>query len=143
MIRIRTVADPGLAALHDRMERLMARLLRPLEPEGAPQGWAPRVDIHETADRLRITVELPGVERDGIDIAVEGSYLRVSGVRAEPPSLACMRWHQMEIVYGPFERILALPFPIDPARVSATYADGFLRIEVLRGAPRTVPIDAG
>ena len=143
MIRIHSGPDLALPDLHQRMEQMMARLLRQLEPVAAVQGWSPRVDIHETADRLQITVELPGVERDGIDIAVEGAYLRVSGVRAEPPSTACTRWHQMEIAYGPFERILALPFPIDPARASATYTDGFLRIEILRDAARTVPIDAG
>jgi HSP20 family protein len=143
VVRIRTNPDLALTDLHRRMEQMMARLLRQLEPTHPAAGWVPRVDVYETADRMQVTLELPGVEREGIEIVVEGAYLSVSGVRAAPEPSACVRWHQMEIVYGPFERILALPFEIDPGRIAATYRDGFLLIEIPKEAPRTVPVDAG
>src|SRR5712692_2406376 len=88
----------------------------------------------EIAEQILVSLEIPGVERGEIEILVQGPYLRVSGVRQEPTSV-CMRWHQMEIVYGPFERVVALPLEIDPEGIRATYTDGFLRIEIPRGAP--------
>jgi HSP20 family protein len=143
VVRIRNRPELAVSDLHRRMEQMMAGLLRHLEPPASATGWVPRVDVFETADTILVTLELPGVDREGIEIVVEGPYLSVSGVRPEPAPSACMRWHQMEIAYGPFERILALPIEIDPGRISATYRDGFLQIEIPRGAPRTVPIDAG
>ncbi len=94
----------------------------------------PRVDICETTEGLVLSFEIPGIDRGDIEILVQGAYLTVSGIRQEPSAPGCMRWHQMEIVYGPFERVVALPEAIDPERILATYRDGFLRIEIPRGA---------
>ena len=93
--------------------------------------------------RAHIALELPGVDRADIEVLVQGPYLRVTGVRREPADTGCMRWHQMEIAYGPFERIVALPGEVDPDRVRATYIDGFLRIEIPHSQPqpRSVPIE--
>lgn len=122
----------------------MDTLLHGAEIPSAAHGWVPRVDIRETADEILVSVELPGVGREDIEVTVEGSYLRVAGVRPEPTSETCVRWHQMEITYGPFERVINLPCEIDPDRISATYQDGFLRIQIPREIPgaRQVPIDS-
>src|SRR5207249_12016648 len=100
-------------------------------------------DVYETADGFVATLELPGIEREEIEILVEGLYLRLSGVRPEPPVRDCMRWHQMEIAHGPFERVIALPQEADPERITATYKDGFLTIHIPRGSSgkRSVPIE--
>jgi HSP20 family protein len=124
------------------MERMMDHLLQAREAVDPQRGWVPRVDIYETEQGLLVTVELPGVSREGIEITVEGSYLRISGVREEPAPSGCVRWHHMEIAYGSFERVVALPRAIDAKSIRATYLDGFLRIEIPSAppAPRQVPI---
>jgi HSP20 family protein len=126
------------------MERMMEHLLFDAEV-GTASGrtWIPRADIIETETSTRITLEIPGVPRDAIDIVVQGPYIRIEGVRREPSASGCLRWHQMEIVYGPFERVFALPFDIEPERIHATYEDGFLVIDIRRDAagPRNVPIE--
>jgi HSP20 family protein len=144
MLRIRRIAvEEEVTDLHRRMEQMMERLLHGAEAVVSPSGWAPRADIYETADHILVVVEVPGVERSDIEIVVQGRYLRVSGTRGEPSAAGCMRWHQMEIAYGPFERVVALPAEADPERIEATYRDGFLRIQVVRGAAATreVPIE--
>jgi len=144
MVRIRRVDEGSALDLHRQMEQMMEALARSVEAPRASAAWAPQVDIYETAEAVVLALEIPGVDRADIEILVQGSYLRVAGVRREPASAGCMRWHQMEIAYGPFERVVALPGEIDPERVRATYTDGFLRIEVPRGLPhpRTVPIES-
>jgi len=144
MVRIRRSQEQAAADLHRTMERMMEQLFHGgAEASPAVQGWVPRVDVYETAEGILVTLEIPGVKREEIEIVIEGASLRVHGVRREPTGAGCMRWHQMEISYGPFERILVLPQEVDPEAISAAYADGFLRI-MLRCLPaggRAVPIE--
>ncbi len=132
-MRIRRSTAQPVIDLHRRMEEVMERLLRDAKPLASPAPWTPRVDIHETAGAIVVTLEIPGVQRDAIDIVVEGLYLTVSGERAETLSTGCLRWHQMEIAHGRFERVLALPQEVDAERITATYKDGFLTITIPRG----------
>lgn len=107
------------------------------------RGFVPRSDIHETAAGVVVTLDLGGVQRDAIEIVIEGDFMRVSGVRHESETGACLRWHQMEIAYGPFERVFALPPDADIDAIGATLQDGFLKISVPRraGGGRQVPVD--
>lgn len=143
MVRIRRVEDSSALDLHRRMEQMMEALAHGLDPTRASAAWVPPVDIYETNETIVLALEVPGVERADVEILVQGPYLRVAGVRREPAGAGCMRWHQMEIAYGPFERVVVLPEEIDPEQVRATYLDGFLRIEIPRSLPlpRTVPIE--
>jgi len=121
----------------------MERLMQEVTPLESPAPWVPRANIYETLEEFVVTLEIPGIDRDEIEILVEGNYLSLSGSRAEPETQGCMRWHQMEITHGRFERVLALPLEADPERITATYKDGFLYIHIPRGVTgaRSVPID--
>jgi HSP20 family protein len=126
------------------MEQVMESLLHGFGSVVPGTGFAPRADIHETAGGIRIILDLAGVNRDDIDIVIEGRLLHVSGARQEPEVRDCLRYHQMEIPYGAFERIFHLPEDADAEHVTASYRDGFLQITVpLRpaGAARQVPVD--
>lgn len=114
----------------------MAHLLRDVRTMETPAPWVPRVDIFETADGFTVTLEIPGVEREEIDIVVEDRCLTISGTRPEPAPEGCVRWHQMEIAQGRFERVLMLPQEVDPEGITATHRDGFLRIQIPRRTPR-------
>jgi HSP20 family protein len=143
MVRIRRSPTHPMLDIHHRMEQVMERLLRDVKPVEPQTAWVPRADVYETADGFVVTLELPGVEREEIEILVEGLYLRLSGARPEPPTRECMRWHQMEIAHGRFERVIALPQEADSEGITATYKDGFLVIQIPRGSSgvRSVPID--
>ncbi len=142
IVRIRIGPPSEAAELHRRMERMMDRLLYGPEAVDPQRGWVPRVDIFECERGFQVTMEIPGVSRDGIEILLEGCYMRVSGVREEPEASGAVRWHHMEIAYGPFERIVALPCEVDAEKIRASYRDGFLTIEIPEGrtAARQVPI---
>ena len=143
MVRIRRSPAHPMLDLHHRMEQVMERLLRDIRPMESQASWEPRADVYETSEGFVVTLELPGVVRDDIEIVIEGLYLRLSGVRAQPEIEGCMRWHQMEIAHGRFERVLALPPEADLENITASYKDGFLSIRIPRGpgGARSVPID--
>jgi len=144
MIRIRTIPAPAVSDLHRRMEQVMENLIHGFGSAAPGSAFLPRADIHETPAGIRIILDLAGVTRDGIDIVIEGRHLRVSGSRLEPEVSDCLRYHQMEIPYGSFERIFHLPEEADIERVVASYRDGFLQITVPLRAPgpaRQVPVD--
>jgi HSP20 family protein len=143
MVRIRRSRPREIADLHRRVEGILNTLLHDLPAvTPAASAWIPRADVHETGAALIVTLEIPGVEREDIDIVVEGPYLSITGRRPEPSPGSCVRWHQMEIAHGRFERVIALPEEADPERITATYREGFLEITIPRGdpGPRTVPI---
>jgi HSP20 family protein len=146
MVRIRRCRPQEIADLGRRVEGILNALLHDL-PAGpaAARAWVPRADIYETGAAYIVTLEIPGIEREEIDIVVEGTYLSVSGRRPEPLQGTCTRWHQMEIAHGPFERVIVLPEAADPERITATYRDGFLDITIPRAetGPRSVPIEGG
>ena len=132
MVRIRRSPPSPVLDLHRRMEQVMAQLLRDVQPLETPAPWTPRVDICESADGFVVTLEVAGVEREEIDIVVEDRCLRISGTRSDPSPSGCVRWHQMEIAQGRFERVLMLPQEVDPERITATHKDGYLHIRIPR-----------
>jgi HSP20 family protein len=144
MIRIRRIPGTEVSHLHRQMEHAMEGLLHGFGRLSPAAGFIPRADIHETGGGLRIIVDLAGVTREEIDITVEGRLLRVTGTRREVEATGCLRYHQMEIPYGSFERVFHLPDAADSEKIEATYRDGFLNILVPLRAPvegRQVPID--
>jgi HSP20 family molecular chaperone IbpA len=128
---------PEFERAQRRMESLVRHFLRGpyLSAASAPEcGWAPATDVYETAGHYVILMEIAGVDRDRLEVTLDGSLLRVRGERCEPaPAEAKALLHLMEIDYGPFERVIELPEPPPEAeRVEAHYENGFLRLRVPR-----------
>ncbi len=81
------------------------------EPQGG--AWAPNTDVYESADDVMVKVELAGVDKESVQIELDGQTLIIQGMRRDPyggESTAGYRFRQMEIEYGPFQRAVALPF---------------------------------
>lgn len=107
---------------------------------GAPPGsWSPFADVVETDGAFVVSIELPGVERDAVELTAVGRRLEVSGHRPLPPDASFAR---MERSYGGFRRRFDLPAPIDVDRLSAELAHGVLTVTAPKRAMSTsVPIE--
>ena len=106
-----------------------------------PQGWAPAVDLCETADAFIFTAELPGLSREQVRIDVHDSRLTLQGRREA--RVSCEQYHQVERGHGEFCRTFVLPQPVDADGVTADLADGVLTITVPKlpvEAPRRVVV---
>lgn len=95
--------------LLEQAERLQRRFFQPRCGPAARPAWEPPVDIVETPELYRITVVLPGVPADDIQVTAIDHILIVSGERPPPndPEIAAI--HCLEIPYGRFERQIRLP----------------------------------
>jgi len=92
-------------------------------------GWMPHTDILETEDEVIIVMDVAGVGKEDCRVTFEENLLKVSGMRAkrQPPGL--IRFHRMEIEYGPFEKQFRVPMDlVDPEKIQAVHRLGFLEL---------------
>jgi HSP20 family protein len=92
--------------------------------------WMPATDVYETEDEVVVTVELPGIEAEDVEVSVEDSTLSISGARELSDEVEREHYHRIERRYGSFRRSIALPPQADTGKVDARFADGVLTIEV-------------
>jgi HSP20 family protein len=97
----------------------------------APQrtGFRPRVDVYRTAEppTLHVVVELPGVDPEQVDVAVNEGVLLVTGRRQRPHDCG-RKYEHIEIDYGSFERRIVLGDGFEAEAAQATYEQGLLTI---------------
>jgi len=93
--------------------------------------WVPPVDIYEYTDKFLVIVELPGVNKEDIDITLKDNILKISGYKKEFGANDRLRIHQMEISYGYFERVIQV-FNVDESNIKAEFKDGILFITILK-----------
>lgn len=102
----------------------------------ATADWRPVVDISETVSEYLIEVELPGVRREDVRVAVDDGVLSVQGHREPPPEAAARRFHRRERASGHFARSFALPESADVERIGARFEEGVLVVSVAKLAER-------
>ncbi len=120
-----------------QLQRKLAGIEESARHEPVSPAWSPNADIFEGPDGLLVRVELPGIAPDAVDLHVDDQVLVIRGVRRDPQggeTAAGYRFRQMEIDFGPFERVLPLPFPIDGAHAHASIEHGLLTIRLPRAA---------
>lgn len=94
-------------------------------------GFTSSVDVYYTVDPPQVVVvaELAGIERDLLELKIEGRTLIFSGVR-RPAQAEGRDYQQIEIGHGPFRRVVTLAADVCAEDARAVYRDGILRIEV-------------
>lgn len=120
-------------------------------PENAQEFWLPRADVYETETDLVVRVEAAGVSRESLNVSMSADrrILTIRGTRME----RCVddgkkiRYYQLEVYFGTFERDISLPrdVPVDSSGITATYRDGFLIVTMPKvpeqEISRTIPIE--
>ena len=106
----------------------------------APATWEPVCDLYQTSEAIVVTVELPGLTRDDVEITVTPNLLTVTGRRPGASLPPRSNVHQHERRFGPFERRLVLPTPVDADASSARMTDGVLTITLPHRKPTQVAI---
>ena len=118
--------------------------LNVLDDERGNGTWVPPMDIAEENDRLLIRVEVPGVEEKDLKVNFEDGLLMISGER-QFERKDDRNYHRIERSYGSFSRSFTLPRNVDSNKISATYKNGMLEIEVPKleeAKPKQIQIKA-
>jgi len=134
-----------LAAMQDRMSRLFGDVYLRDEDTGFRGTWAPAVDIFETENHdLVLKAELPGMNREDIEVTVENNTLVLKGQKKFEAEVKDENYRRIERSYGQFNRSFTLPTTVDASKVSADYKNGVLTVKLPfreEAKPRTINID--
>jgi HSP20 family protein len=91
--------------------------------------FRPPADVVETPTAYFVTIEVPGVSDDEMDVFVHPDALVVSG-RRRCVGVEDAQFHACEIRYGPFRFDMALPPDADADRIEALTERGLLRVHI-------------
>jgi HSP20 family protein len=109
------------------------------DPLLEPVGWMPPVEIEEKADELVLSMELPGLTRDQVDVSFDDGVLTIRGEKSEEREEGKDRkLHVWERRYGAFHRSFTLPRNLDVQRIGAEFAKGVLRVRMPKAAEEKV-----
>lgn len=123
-----------LVSLQDRMNRLFedATQRRAGEAESGEvierADWCPVADIFESPEEYLIALDLPGIDRDTLDISVDDNRLTVKGHRPVAPNTL----RRGETPRGSFMRTFSVPPAVDQGSIKANYKDGVLNVRLPR-----------
>ncbi len=136
-----------LASMQDRINRIFGDAFhRRYDDDVMQRGdWMPPVDIFENDQQeIVLRAELPGVEKDQIDIRVENNTLTLRGERTRSSEVKDEQYHRVERSYGTFSRSFSLPSRIDTEKVRADFKDGLLTIALpIREEAKPKQIEVG
>ena len=101
--------------------------IRPLHGEGVPSEI--RMDVTDAGDAYKIQAEIPGVSKDAIHVAMDGSMVTVSAeVKQEETERKEDRVLRSERYFGSVSRSFQLPQEVDQAKAKARYDNGVLSL---------------
>ncbi|MDX9862122.1 MAG: Hsp20/alpha crystallin family protein, partial [Rhodospirillales bacterium] len=139
--RARSVPAPlpfesGFDTLRREMDRLFDGFSRGFGMPSLADGFSdgvfltPRLDVAETDTAYEVSVELPGIERDDLDVTVANGVLTIKGEKkAETEQKEKGRLYA-ERSYGAFQRSLSLPADADAGKVEASFKNGVLKLTI-------------
>ena len=113
-----------------------------LRDQTTSQGPFPPINVFQQGEDLLAIIELPGIEKDSINVQAKENIIRISGKKATtyPEGVSV---HRRERMSGEFDRTLSLPVQLDPDRIKAEYRDGILALFLPRSErdkPRSINV---
>jgi HSP20 family protein len=129
----------GLTGWERDMDRVLddffGRKTRPWWPERWFRGEefemrAPTVDVFEEKDDIVVKAELPGMEKDNIEVSLSDHTLTLKGEKKKEEEIKKENYYRAERSYGSFLRTLELPADIRPDKVKASFKNGVLEIRM-------------
>jgi HSP20 family molecular chaperone IbpA len=104
--------------------------------------YSPTADIYETEEALTVILEMPGVEKNDVEVRVEGGSLRVDG-RLDLSKYEGLLPLYTEYNIGHYSRSFRLSSKIDQGKIAAELKDGVLSLTLPKAEearPRAIPI---
>lgn len=125
------------------LHRLADEMTRSRPVIATGRAWEPRIDVIEEEHRFLIKAEIAGVRGEDIQLLYlpENHAVLIRGRRGEEDLTDGSRTaiHQLEILYGDFQREVRLPdVPVDASNIRATYRNGFLLVMIPKNGNSTV-----
>jgi HSP20 family protein len=110
--------------------------------ERETQFVSPEVNIYETKDGYILEAEMPGVNKEGLEITLEGNEITITGHRHTEPLSSQALFHESH--NADYQRVFELDPAIDTAKVSARMDQGVLKLTLPKSErvkPRKISVD--
>jgi HSP20 family protein len=129
----------GLPSWERDMDRMMedffGRRTRPWWPERwfrteEMEVKPPIVDIFEEKDDIVVKAELPGIEKDNIEVNLTDHTLTIKGEKKKEEEIKEENYYRAERSYGSFLRTLNLPKDVHVDKVKASFKNGILEVRM-------------
>ena len=129
--------DPFASNIDDLFKGLFLRPVR-FDMEGAPQLQI-KLDVKKSDGAYSVTAELPGVNKEDIQVNVEGNVVSIAAeVKKESEEKKGEEVIRSERYYGRLERSFALESDVDESKVDAKYENGVLKLKLpLKASSKT------
>ena len=123
----------------DTLQKEMNRLFEQfniMEPNGLKGiAFVPPAEISETDDDVRLRLEIPGIDRDDLNVEVTAEAVAVSGERKAKMKEESAGKTRTEFRYGKFQRVISLPTRVKNQEAQAEYKDGILSLVLPKAEP--------
>jgi len=137
---------PSTSALRREVDELFDRFFGDFAyggNGGMTRGWSAPVAIWDDDKHVYVELEIPGVNREDLEVVVHQGNLRIWGER-KPADESRNYWYN-ERMFGRFERLISLPDVVDPENIEAKVHHGILAITLTKkpeARPKKVAIQA-
>jgi len=140
---IQTTKDSQLKQLStfEEMDKLFDQFLQNRWPQSLSRNFpefrnlssasnirVPSVDVIEKDNNVIVRAEIPGIDKDNVDVTLDGNNLTIKGKSKHESKEAAEEYHRSEISTGSFSRTLTMPADVDSENVKATFTNGLLEI---------------
>ena len=112
--------------------------------ENVSTSWMPPVDIFESPAEITISLEVPGVRKEDVQVELNDSTLTITGERRLENEEQRDNYHRVERRYGRFARSFTVPPNVDREALRAEYQDGILCVRLPKreeARPRTITVE--
>lgn len=91
---------------------------------------APAVDMYDNKDEIVVKAEVPGVDKNNINISLSDNMLTIKGEMKKEEETKEEDYYYSEREYGSFTRVLNLPAKVNEKKIKASFKDGILEIHM-------------
>lgn len=123
------------------LERATYRFFRDVPTRRRP--LYPPLELEDKGDNLIITAELPGIDKEAVELTVLGDTLTIAGEK-KPPTENGAKYIRHERAHGKFRRLVDLPYSVAQDNIKAAYKDGVLTITLPKAEevkPRQISVE--
>lgn len=92
--------------------------------------WMPPVEAWESERDIHLSMDLPGVQPEDMDVQVEGDQLIIKGERQSSAGDESKNYKRQEKTYGSFYRAFSLTTPVNKDKITASYKNGVLEVTI-------------
>jgi HSP20 family protein len=111
----------------------------------AAREWCvPKVDVIDRDDELVVHAEVPGIEKEDLDVSISDTSVTIKGQMKGEKKKIKGDYYRCEISRGSFERTVMLPGIVNIKKAKARFRDGVLELKIPKVEKvrrRTVKID--